>query len=76
LHTETGRILSHAAPLFLCSENFSLGGEAVVLPLLTGVSALLGSQLSHGGIWVWRAITQDKLLVLTHRIYKFSILIF
>jgi hypothetical protein len=33
----------------------------VVLPVLTGKSALLGDQLSPGGIWVWRAVAQDQL---------------
>ena len=33
----------------------------VVLAVLTGVPALLGHQLSPGGIWVWRAVAQDQL---------------
>jgi hypothetical protein len=33
----------------------------VVLPMLTGVSALLGDQLSPGGILVWRAVAQGQL---------------
>jgi hypothetical protein len=33
----------------------------VVLPVLTGVSALLGDQLSPGGIWVRSAVAQDQL---------------
>ena len=33
----------------------------VVLPVLTGVLALLGDQLSLGGIWVWRAVAQGQL---------------
>jgi hypothetical protein len=42
--------------------------EVVVLPVLTGVSILLGDQLSPSGIWVWRAVAQDQLWVLWHRI--------
>ena len=33
----------------------------VVLPVLTGVSALLGDLLCPGGIWVWRAVEQGLL---------------
>ena len=33
----------------------------MVLPVLTGVSVLLGDQLFLGGIWVWSAVAQDKL---------------
>ena len=31
------------------------------LPVFTGVSALLGDQLSHSRIWVWRAVAQGEL---------------
>jgi hypothetical protein len=49
---ETRRILFQAAPHSLCPEGSSrsLGGEMVVLPVLTGVLALLGDQLSLGCI--------------------------
>ena len=33
----------------------------VALPVLTGVLALLGDQLSSGGIWIWSAVAQDQL---------------
>ena len=34
----------------------------LVLPVFTGVSALLGDQLSlGGGIWVWSTVTLDQL---------------
>ena len=33
----------------------------MVLPVLTGVSTLLGSQLSPSGILVWSAVAQDQL---------------
>ena len=39
----------------------SLGTEVVIIPMLSGVSALLGDQLSPGMIWVWRAIAQGQL---------------
>jgi hypothetical protein len=38
----------------------SLGVEVVVLPVFTGVSALLGDQLSPSGIWVWNTVAQDQ----------------
>ena len=31
--------------------------------VLTGLSALLGDQLSPGGIWVWRAVAQGQFWV-------------
>ena len=37
----------------------------VVLPVLTGVLALLGGQLSPDVIWVWKAVTQDQLQIET-----------
>jgi hypothetical protein len=37
--------------------------EVMVLPVFTGVSALLGDQLSPGGICVCSAIAQDQLPV-------------
>ena len=42
----------------------SLGAEVVVLPVLTGVSALLGDQLSPEGIGVRHTVSQDQLQVL------------
>ena len=33
-----------------------LGTDVVVLPLCTGVSALLGDQRALSGTWVWRAM--------------------
>ena len=39
----------------------SLGAEVVVLPVLTGVSALLGDQLSPSNIYVWSTMAQDQL---------------
>ena len=52
LQTETGRILSQAATHFLCPEGsrLVLGAEVVVLLVLTGLSALLGDQLSPRGV--------------------------
>ena len=46
----------------LRSLGQSLRAEVVVLPVLTGISALQGDQLSHGGISVWRIVIQDQLL--------------
>ena len=37
----------------------------MVLPVLTVVLALMGDQLSPGGIWVWSAESQDQLLAHT-----------
>jgi hypothetical protein len=39
----------------------SLGANVVFLPVLSGVSALLGDQLSPGQIWVWRTVAQGQL---------------
>jgi hypothetical protein len=39
----------------------STGAEVVVLPVFTGVLALLGDQLSSNSIWVWSAVAQDQL---------------
>ena len=57
-----------AVPWFLCpngSGRVPLGPgiwtEVVVLPELTGVSALLGDQLSSGGICECRSVAQDQL---------------
>jgi hypothetical protein len=60
---ETRRILSQAAPLVLCPEvsGGSLRAELVGLPGLTGLSALLGDQLSPGSIWVWSAVAQQNM---------------
>lgn len=66
---EAGRILSQAVPWFLGpdgSEWVPLGPgihrKAVVLPVLAGVLALLGDQLSPGGIDVCSAMALDQLL--------------
>jgi hypothetical protein len=66
VQTETGRILSQPVPWFLCpdgSRKVSLGpgiwAEVVFLPVLTGVSALWGDQLTPS-IWVWRAVAQGQ----------------
>ena len=45
----------------LRSLSESLRVEIVVLPLLTGLSTLLGDQLSSDSIWVWSAMAQDQL---------------
>jgi hypothetical protein len=37
----------------------SLWTKVVVLPVLTGLSALLGGQLSPSSIWVWSAVALD-----------------
>jgi hypothetical protein len=37
----------------------------VILPVFVGMSAVLGDQLSPGGIWAWRAVVQDQLWVQT-----------
>jgi hypothetical protein len=39
----------------------------VVLPVLTGVSALLGDQLFPGGVWVCSAVAQDQLQAQTEK---------
>ena len=69
-YTETINILSLAIPCCLCPDGFgrvSLGpeisAEVVVLPVLTGVSALLGDQLFPCGNCVWRAVSQGQLQV-------------
>lgn len=36
----------------------------VVLPVLTGMSAVLGDQLFPGGIWVWSTVAQNQLWAL------------
>jgi hypothetical protein len=63
VQTETRRILSPAVPWFLCHVGpgrVPLGpgiwAEVVVIPVLTGVSALLGDQLFPKGIWVWSPV--------------------
>ena len=40
----------------------------VALLALTGLSALLGEQLSPGVIWVWSAVAQDQLQMLWYKI--------
>ena len=36
--------------------------------MLTGVSALLGDQLYPSGVWVWRAVAQNQIRALWHRV--------
>ena len=48
----------------------SLGTEMVVIPVLTGVPALLGDQLSPGSIWAWSTVAQDQLWVPTAFIFQ------
>ena len=60
---ETRRILSQAAPLFLCPESsrwvpWSRSGGFIYAH--RGVSTL-EDQLSPSSIWVWRAVSQDQL---------------
>ena len=59
---ETG-ILSQAAPQFciLRGTARSIGAKLVVLHVFTGMSVLLGDQLSPGGTWVCRAVAQGQL---------------
>ena len=49
----------------------SLGAELLVVPVLTVMTALLGAQISPGGIWVWKNVARDQILELLHRINKF-----
>ena len=44
----------------------------VVLPVLVHGSALLGGQLSLGGIWVWNAVAQGWLWMQTETRTLFS----
>ena len=39
----------------------SLWAEEVLVSVLTGLSTLLGNQLSSGSIWVWSTVSQDQL---------------
>ena len=57
------RILFYGAPHFLYSEGSGhvLLNRMVVLPVLTGVSALLGDQLSPSWIWIWRTGVESAL---------------
>ena len=66
MQTESRRILSPAVPWILCPGGcgrMMLGPwiwrEVVVLPVLTGVSALLRDQLSPGTICICIAVAQD-----------------
>ena len=70
---ETRKILSLAVPWFLCPDGSGqvllqsgIWAEVVVLPVLTGMSALLGYQVSLEGICIWRAVSlgQPRSLVL------------
>jgi hypothetical protein len=67
------------SPLFLgFCVVMALGGslwpgiwaEFIVLPVLTGVSAVLGDQLSPGVIWVRSSVAQDQLWAQTQSIYS------
>ena len=49
----------------------SLGADVLVFPVLTVMSALLGAQISSGGVWVWKTVAQEHLLELLHRISQF-----
>lgn len=51
--TEMGRMLSQTAAVG------SIGAEVVILPMLSGMSALLGDQVSPRGqgVWVHRVLT-------------------
>jgi hypothetical protein len=62
---ETTRILSPAAPVFLCPVHSWLvplwtviGVKVVASPLSLGVTALLEDLLFPGGICVWRTVQQ------------------
>jgi hypothetical protein len=70
VQTETKRSCLWADPWFLCpdgSGQVPLGqgilSEVLVFPVLAGVSALLGDQLSTNSIWVWSSVAQDLLQV-------------
>ena len=70
MQIDSRSIWSQAAPRFLCSGGSRRGplrlgiwAEVVVLPVLSGVSALLEDQLSPRGIWVWKAVAQGQLQV-------------
>jgi hypothetical protein len=52
----------------LRSLGGSIGTEAVVIPVLTGLSAQLGDQVSPSDIWIWSTKVQDQLQILWHRI--------
>jgi hypothetical protein len=65
---EIGKILSPTVSWFLSLDGSGwvplgpgIWAEMVVLTVLSGVSALLGDQLSPCGIWVWRAVAQGQL---------------
>ena len=49
----------------------SLGAELLVVRVLTVMSALLGAQISPGGVWVWKNVTQDQLLELLQSLSQF-----
>ena len=66
VQTETGRILSLVVPWSLYPGDSGLvplgsriGAEKVVLPVLTGMIALLRDKFSAGSIWVWSTVAQD-----------------
>ena len=42
----------------------TLRAEVVVLPVIIGVSSLLGDQLSPGDIWTWTAMVQSLMEML------------
>jgi hypothetical protein len=55
------RLFLHSCVLMVLGRSHR--AEVEVSPLLSGMSALLGYQLSSGGIWVWRAVEQGQLQV-------------
>jgi hypothetical protein len=68
VQTETRSILSPSVPQFLCPHGSQraplrpgIWRKVAALPVLAGVLALLGDQLSSGGICVCSSVAQDKL---------------
>ena len=59
---EMGRVLSQATSLFSVLSLLGVlhRAEVVILLVLTGVSALLGEQLTPGRTWVWIAGCQHS----------------
>jgi hypothetical protein len=55
----TRRILPSSSCV-LRSQGKALRAEVMVFPVLTGMSALLGAQLSPCDIWVLRDVAQDQ----------------
>ena len=72
--TEPGWILPLAVTWFLCHDGsvwVPLGSvfwaEMVVLPMFTGILALLGVKLSSSHFWMRSAVAQDQLQGLSYR---------